>query len=151
MRIEDEIKQKKFESDVQRVIVNLAFTYSWMNGKFKEVFKPFGLSMQQYNVLRILRGRYPDTASAGEVKEVMLDKSPDLTRLVDRLVEKGYVDRSVCPENRRKVDLKITKAGLKLVEQVIKAHGQAEPIGEKLTRKDARTLSDLLDKMRESR
>lgn len=148
MRIEDEIQQKAFASAYEKVHVNLAFTSSWMSNRSKQVFKPYGITMQQYNVLRILRGKYPDACCAGTVKEVMVDKSPDLTRLMDRLVEKELVSREICPSNRRKIDIRITEVGLKLLDSMqdtVKVMTQASNV---LTEEEANHLSDLLDKLR---
>src|SRR5690606_34034541 len=83
-----------------------------------QVFKQFDITHQQYNVLRILRGRKGEPACCGEVKEVMLDKNPDITRLSDRLITKGFIERSTNPQNRREVQLSITEEGLKLLEKV---------------------------------
>lgn len=148
MKIEDEIKQKKFESDYQRVLVNLAYSNNWAMNRAKPVFMAHGLTMQQYNVLRILRGRYPEVCSASDVKEVMLDKSPDLTRLLDRLVIKKLITRKVCGENRRRVDLQITDNGLELLERMEPDVRSASDFSKNITQAEARQLSALLDKLR---
>ena len=149
MKIEEEIKQKKFESNYQKAHLNIMFTANWLMDKSKLLFKGFGITLQQYNVLRILKGKHPSSCAAGDIKEVMLDKSPDLTRLIDRLMEKGYVTRGVCVENRRKLDIAITDKGLALIKKIDpKIKVQFEQI-RKITDKEAIGLSRILDKMRE--
>lgn len=149
MKIEDAIKQKKkFDLPVQKAMVNIIYTYHWLMDKQSEVFKKEDITLQQYNVLRILKGRYPDAACVGDIKEVMLDKNPDLTRLCDRLVKKNLIVREFNSTNRRQVLIKITKQGLQLIKDL-------DPDLKKLAQnnfflhdKEADKLSDLLDKMR---
>ncbi|MCH8903581.1 MAG: MarR family transcriptional regulator [Bacteroidetes bacterium] len=149
MRIEQEIKQRKFTSDYQRAIINIMYTSNWFNENFKGVMSRFDITSQQYNVLRILKGRYPDKCASHEIKEVMLDKSPDLTRLMDRLIEKGFVKREVCEENRRKMDIVITKKGMNLVDSVSPSLKEFEnKFKKKISSKEAVELSKILDKMR---
>jgi len=149
MKIEEEIKQKKFESNYQKAHLNIMFTANWLMDKSKLLFKGFGITLQQYNVLRILKGKHPGCCAAGDIKEVMLDKSPDLTRLIDRLMEKGFVTRGVCEENRRKLDIAITDKGLTLIKEINpKLKVQFEQI-RKITDKEAIELNRILDKMRE--
>jgi DNA-binding MarR family transcriptional regulator len=148
MKIEQEIKQnKKFISNKEKALVNLLYTSNWYNTSSTGLLKDFEITVQQYNVLRILRGKFPNTTTCGEIKEVMLDKNPDLTRLVDRLVQKEFVVRSFNENNRRQVLVKISKKGLNLLSKL-------DPIIEKqtestnITEKEAETLSNLLDKLR---
>ncbi|MCH7535719.1 MAG: MarR family transcriptional regulator [Bacteroidetes bacterium] len=148
MRIEDEIKQNKFRDTHQKAFLNLLFTSKFIETKGKNAMKTFGVTMQQYNVLRILKGKHPALRSAEEIKEVMIDKSPDLTRLVDKLIEKKFVTREVCKENRRKLDIGITRLGLaqiaKLEPTLTAFHNDLK----KITNKEAEELSRILDKMR---
>ncbi|MCH8319037.1 MAG: MarR family transcriptional regulator [Bacteroidetes bacterium] len=149
MKIEEEIKQKKFESNYQMAHINIMFTANWLMDKSKTIFKLFGITPQQYNVLRILKGKHPGCCAAGDIKEVMLDKSPDLTRLIDRLMEKGFVTRGVCVENRRKLDIAITDKGLTLIKETApKIKAQFEQMNS-ITNKESIELSRILDKMRE--
>lgn len=149
MRIEDEIKQKNFESPLHKAIINLFFTSSWLRDRQSEVFKPFDLLPQHYNVLRILRGKYPEVCSAGEIKEVMLDKGPDVTRLVDKLYHVGLVDRKQCEENRRKVDIRITAQGLELLLQIdLEMKRLHQSISQGIGPEECLLLSDLLDRLR---
>ena len=133
---------------LQKVILNLIYTYNWHQEQTAKLFEEVDLTPQQYNVLRILRGRHPQPLSAGEVKEVMLDKSPDLTRLCDRLCRKGLVKRDQNPDNRRQVLINITDAGLGLLEQIEPQFAEAAKKWDNLTDEEAERLSDLLDKLR---
>lgn len=129
-------------------MVNLMFTSNWLNEKMKEVFKPYDITSQQYNVLRILKGKYPHPSAAGDIKSVMLDKTPDLTRLVDRLLKKELVHRETCEHNRRKVDIIITENGMKLLDLIQIEIGDDINILHNITQDEAELLSDILDKIR---
>ena len=148
MRFEDEIKQTKFIDPNQKAHLNVMFTANWLADRSKQVLKPFGITHQQYNVLRILKGKYPTACAASDIKEVMLDKGPDLTRLIDRLLTKGFVTREVCEENRRKVDIAINEKGLALLEQINpKLESEMQKM-EQLDDEQADLLCQLLDKIR---
>lgn len=148
MKIEAAIKQTKPMQPIQKAIINLMFTYNWHMERMTEVFKPFDLTPQQFNVLRILRGKYPETVTVGEVKSVMLDKNPDLTRLGDRLVQKDLVGRTSNPESRREVLLKITDKGITLLDQIEATMEKSKVQWQNLSDDEALLLSDLLDKLR---
>ena len=148
MEFGKEIKQKKFESEFHKAHLNLMYTSNWFQTKSKQFIKPYAITFQQFNVLRILKGKHPDSCSAGEILEVMIDKSPDLTRLVDRLIAKDYVSRCVCPDNRRKLDIVISNKGIALLNEinpVIKF--EFEKLNN-ITKKEATELSRILDKLR---
>lgn len=148
MKIEEALKQPKFGSAQQKAIINIMYTYSWMNGIQEEVFSKFDITSQQYKVLRILRGRYPNSVCAGDIKEVMIDRSPDLTRLCDRLVKKELVERQVNEYNRRQVLIKITHSGLELLKEIEPALKNMQKKFRNLTDDEAEKLSVLLDKLR---
>lgn len=148
MKIEDAINQRKFESPLHKAIINLLYTYNWLSDKQQATFQQFDVTLQQYNVLRILRGQHPNAVSVGDVKAVMLDKNPDLTRLCDRLVKKKLVKRELNVENRRQVLLKILPLGLDLLKKMEPSMKVAMS-SMKLTDTQAQQLSDLLDKIRE--
>ena len=149
MTIEQDIKQPAFKTNLEKAVVNLLYTYNWLRDHSQDVYKPFGLKMQHYNILRILKGKYPEVISPGEIKEVMLDKAPDLTRLLDKLVEMELVSRQLCPENRRKMDIRITKNGLELLSVLMKRQDTLyKDMASRLDENEAATLSNLLDKMR---
>jgi DNA-binding MarR family transcriptional regulator len=148
MKIEEAIRQRKPMSPLQKVMINIIYTYNWHVERSMEVFKPFDLTSQQYNVLRILRGRHPESVAVGDVKAVLLDKNPDLTRLCDRLVQKNLIERALNEQNRREVLLQITPAGIELLERIEPAMQEAAKDWDRLTPEEAETLSDLLDKLR---
>lgn len=150
MKIEDEIRQPTFASPLQRAMVNLQFTYHWFADKTDSIFKSHDLTRQQFNILRILRGKHPQVVPVGDVKDVMLDKNPDLTRLCDRLVQKQLIRRCTDEANRRQVLLGITELGFDKLERIgIELKGASEAhIG--LTEIEAVQLSELLDKMRKA-
>lgn len=147
MRIEEEIHQKKFRSEVQKATINLLFTSNWLTNRHKDFFKQYGLTPQQFNVLRILRGQHPGSISTSEIKARMLDKNSDASRIVDRLTLKGWVSKKVCPDDRRLVDVTITHDGLNLLTRMdADTNALDESLG--LSESDAEQLNLLLDKMR---
>ncbi|MDX1629533.1 MAG: MarR family transcriptional regulator [Fulvivirga sp.] len=147
MRIEDEIKQRKFRSELQKVNINLLYTSNWLINKHKNFFKQYDITPQQYNVLRILRGQHPEKISTSEIKERMLDKNSDVSRIVDRLTGKDLVLKNTCPTDRRLVDVTISKKGLNLLSKMDNTVNLLdESIG--LSQEEARMLNELLDKAR---
>ena len=148
MNIESAIRQVKPMQPIQKAIVNLMYTYNWHMDRTAALFKPYELTPQQFNVLRIVRGRHPEPAPVGEVKNVMLDKNPDLTRLCDRLLQKGLIGRELNPTSRREVLLSITPCGLDLLDKIEAVFEQQKDHWQTLTDAEATALSDLLDKFR---
>lgn len=149
MKIDDAIRQRQFEDDYQRALINLIYTSNWLRDEQIRRLKPFGLLPQHYNLLRIIKGRHPEPVSPGEMKEVMLDKANDLTRLLDKLEKKGLISRKLCETNRRKMDVHITAEGLRLLEQAGAVfHELQAEIMQQLSDLEAAKLSRLLDKMR---
>lgn len=149
MKLHDSIKQTESKNPQTQAWVNLMFTYHHMTDRIRQVFKQFDITQQQYNVLRILRGKKNQPATCGEVKQVMLDKNPDLSRLSDRLLAKGLIQREVNPNNRREVELTITQKGLQLIASIEPPLKEALRLENALTNEEATQLSQLLDKMRE--
>jgi len=149
MRLEEEIKQTSFKNEVHKVNLNVMFTGGWLNARTCHALKPYKLSHQQYNVLRILRGAPEHSANLCEIQVRMLDRMSNATRLVEKLRLKGLLTRELCPDNRRKVDIRITPAGLKLLgkidEKLNRMHAESS---RNLTEEEARNLNALLDKMR---
>lgn len=129
--------------------LNVIYTANWLVDSTKALFKSSGLSMPLYNVLRIVKGKDPEVISPGEIKEVMLDKSPDVTRLLDKLVSQGFIFREVCPENRRKVNVSITKEGKQKTDDLKKALDLITAKQKRLTKQEATNLNNLLDKIRD--
>lgn len=148
MKFEKEIKQQKFRSAKQKATLNLLFTSSWLTNRHKDFFKEYGLTPQQYNVLRILRGQHPESISTSDIKARMLDKNSDASRIVDRLTIKGWVTKTVSPADRRLVDVIISQDGLDLLERMDSKTDELDhTIG--LTEQEADLLSNLLDKVRD--
>lgn len=148
MKIEEEIKQTKpFANPQTKAVVNLNFTASWLTGLQAQLLKPYGISIQQYNILRILKGMHPKPATVKILIERMLDKNSNASRLVDKLLKKGLLERNACPRDRRRVDVMITEAGLDMIKQVTRAMKKNKTLVS-LTDDEALLLSDLLDKMR---
>ena len=148
MKINESIKQREFENPQNQVWINLMYTHNHLMDHISQVFKKHGITKQQYNVLRILKGKNNMPATCGEVKGVMLDKNPDLSRLGDRLVAKGLINRAVNEDNRREVELSITKAGLERVDRMHPELRENMQVLYNLSDEEARQLSGLLDKLR---
>lgn len=150
MKIEDAIKQKKYSSLQLKVMLNIIYTSNWLLDRQNQVFKKHGLLAQHYNVLRILRGAHPQPLSPSDIKEVMLDKCNDLTRLVDKLERNELVDRKISPLNRRKVDVLITEKGLQLLSTLdMVIDKETDLIKNKLNDVEAEFVNNILDKIRE--
>ncbi len=147
--IEQAIHQPNFSSPLHRAQVNIVYTSSWLNQITTKSLKPFGLSLQQFNILRILRGRAGKPATIKLLTERMLDKMSNASRLVDKLKDKGLVERQECPTDRRRVDIVITQSGLELIQRASDAvENKNNFAGDGLTEEEATQLSLLLDKLR---
>lgn len=118
MNIEEAIKSTVPLNPHTKTVLNIMYTSRIVEEKVAEMLKPFGISMQQYNVLRILRGQKGKPANLSTIQERMINKMSNTTRLVDKLIEKGFVERSICESNRRKVEISITHNGLSLLEEI---------------------------------
>jgi DNA-binding MarR family transcriptional regulator len=150
VRLEDEIKQSTFQSEGQKAYLNILYTAGWLSLRQAAAFRPYGLTLPQFNVLRILRGQHPKPATVALLIDRMLDKTSNASRIVDKLEEKKLVTRTVCPANRRAVDICITEAGLDLLGQIdesgltdIRQSGMKA-----LSESEAAQLNELLDKIR---
>lgn len=149
MKLEDEIKQSKFRTEYHKLIVNIIYTGSWLNFRQIQFFRAYGLSPQQFNILRILRGQHPAPASVNLLMERMLDKTSNASRLVDKLESKQLVSRKECQADRRQVDVIISQKGLALLEKIDKMQEQEERKYIGLTEKEVHRLNELLDKLRD--
>lgn len=149
MKLEQAIKQKKFESEHHRSVLNIIYTASWLLSRQNELFKEYGITQPQYNILRILRGQHPKPATINMLIDRMLDKSSNASRIVERLRKKGLIDRRECEEDRRAVDVFITKQGLKLLRQIDHDSDRLLDGISNLTEKEAKQLGELLDKVRD--
>ncbi len=148
MKIEDAIKQKEFKSEHQKLFINILYTANWLNNETLKALKPFGLSPQQYNVLRILKGQHPNSISVNNIIDRMLDKSSNASRLVDKLKQKDLVEREVCTNDRRQVDIKITTKGLKLLTDIGEKLDNLNGFKDSITIEEAKKLNNYLDKIR---
>jgi len=145
-RIEEEIRQTRFTSIHQKAVVNLIFTSNWLQTKQHVFFKGFGITGQQFNILRILKGQYPKSISGTDIKARMLDRNSDVSRLLDRLVAKKLITKTTCPNDKRASDVSISDEGLTLLAEINKTRKQESVLS--LSDEEASLLSDLLDKAR---
>ena len=148
MGIEQDVKQTKFRTVHNKLIVNLMFTSNWLYNSQAGVLKPHGLTVQQYNVLRILRGQTPQPVRINDIIERMMDKMSNASRLVDKLLQKGFVERTESSIDRRAVDVVITQAGLDVLTQLDEQQTDWESRLHTLNETEANELSILLDKLR---
>jgi len=149
MGIEKDIQQAKFRNAHQKAGINLIYTVAWLRDKTKSIFDAEDITSQQFNILRILRGSSPQPLSTLQIRERMLDKMSDTSRIVDRLIVKGLVKKVVCKNDRRLVDVMITDKGRKLLERLDSRQDEIDGVLGNLSEKDANMLSDLLDKIRD--
>lgn len=137
--------KSKFANDKTKALINILYTASWVTNIQNTFFNPFGISPQQYNILRILNGA-GEPLKAQTVKGRMIDRSPNATRLMDKLCAKELIERIPCPGDRRVVHIRITDKGKQLLEDI--PDNLSETILKNLTENEATQLSDLLDKLR---
>ncbi|HRE38113.1 MAG TPA: MarR family transcriptional regulator [Chitinophagaceae bacterium] len=149
MGIEKDIQQAKFRNAHQKAAINLIYTLSWIKERTKCIFETEDITSQQFNILRILRGSFPQPLSTLQIRERMLEKMSDTSRIVDRLIAKGLVKKVICKNDRRLVDVIITDKGKKLLERLDTRQDEIDGVLGNLSEKDANTLSDLLDKIRD--
>jgi DNA-binding MarR family transcriptional regulator len=149
MKIEDEIKQPRFRDIYQKVAVNILFTSNWLMGRQQDFFKPFGITTQQFNILRILRGQHPNAISGVEIKSRMLDRNSDISRLLDRLLKKDLISKCQSENDKRAANVSITPKGLDLLQNIDEKFVAAERGHfSGLSETEAIQLSQLLDKAR---
>ena len=147
--IEKELKISRQLPNCKRALLNVLFTSNWINDEITSALKPFDISTQQFNVLRILKGMKGEACSLQTIQERMISKMSNTTRLVDKLISKGFVDREQCESNRRKVDISITNRGLVALERINEAVDTAESImTDRLTKHELEDLNTLLNKIR---
>ncbi|MES2268918.1 MAG: MarR family transcriptional regulator [Bacteroidota bacterium] len=148
MGIEEDIKSTNFEDNYHKAVINLNYTYGWINNYMRPEFERYKLTQQQFNILRILRGQYPKPATVNLLKDRMIDKMSDASRIVDRLVQKGLVSRCTNSRDRRAVDIRISDEGLEILKKMDACFKTKDLFKKNLTEEEAGQLSDLLDKMR---
>lgn len=148
MSIEHDIQQQSFRSNRQKAMINLIYTYNWLMERVKNFLAAEGITPQQYNILRILRGANPVPLSTLQIRERMLDKASDTSRIVDRLVTKGLAQKSICATDKRLVDVLITDKGLDLLHKLASRDQDMDDTLGSLGEAEAQALSELLDRMR---
>ncbi len=149
MKIEELLKTKDTMQPSKKLALNLIVTANHISDKIQEAIKPFGISSQQFNVLRILRGQKGKPANLSTIQERMVTKMSNTTRLVDKLVEKGLSERIICPSNRRKIEIRITEEGLLLLKELDPIIENVEnSFAEKINDKEIESLNTKLNELR---
>src|ERR1700744_1497658 len=147
MALENEINQRKFRTEYQKARINLIYTYNWLSEKITSIFEEWDITPRQFNILRILRGEGKPLSTL-QIRQRMLDKMSDTSRIVDRLLKKGLVKKTPNDEDRRLVDVVITPKGRKLLEKIDPLEDVADQIMMHLSEEETKTLNGLLDKLR---
>ncbi len=148
MELEKEIQSNKFEDNYHKAVVNISYTYSWLSTILRERLEKHQITHQQFNILRILRGQYPNPATVNLLKERMVDKMCDASRIVDRLVQKELVTRCTNSKDRRAVDIRISEKGLNVLSQIDCQLKMGDLLSHNITEEEAQILCTLLDKLR---
>lgn len=148
MSLEKDIQQREFRSEHQKALLNLLYTNNHVVSQMNDMFKNFEVTRQQFNVLRILRGQYPGHASVNLIKERMLDKMSDASRIVERLRVKGFLTREHCESDKRAVQVTITESGLALLNKMENDVAHLDSLLDNLSEEETRTLNVLLEKIR---
>lgn len=146
--INEEIQQKKFTNEYSKLAINILYTSSWLNSIHNALFKEYGLTQQQFNTLRILRGQHPKAASVNLIKDRMIDKMSNVSRIIDKLKAKSMVTRKPCKNDRRQVDIMITKKGLDLLDELDIRMKPFESQFHNISEDEAAEMNTLLDKWR---
>ncbi|KQC01938.1 MarR family winged helix-turn-helix transcriptional regulator [Pedobacter sp. Hv1] len=147
-QLKKQTKVSKFENVYQQTVVNICFTYHWGNKKVKDALVPYDVTQQQYNVLRILKKQYPSPSTINLIRTQILDKMSDASRIVERLVQKGLVDKTENNYDKRAVDIMISEKGLALLKKLDKGIDLSKFIAKHITKEEATQLNVLLDKLR---
>jgi DNA-binding MarR family transcriptional regulator len=150
MSLEKDINQPKFRNEQQKGVLNIMFTYNWIVERIKAMLDKEDITPQQFNILRILRGSHPQPLSTLQIRERMLDKMSDTSRIVDRLILKNLVSKKICAGDKRLVDVTITDKGRRLLEKLDKRNEEMDEIIKELSTSELKTLNKLLDKIRKS-
>jgi DNA-binding MarR family transcriptional regulator len=147
MGIEKDIQQSCFRNEFQKMGINLIYTANWLNEKMAHILENEEITQQQYNILRILRGSECPLSTL-KIRERMLDKMSDTSRIVDRLIAKGLVEKNACLKDKRLVDITISKTGMVLVDKLDQFNDQIDAVLKGVDEKEAQTINQLLDKIR---
>lgn len=147
MKIEDEIKGR-FRNEYHKGMINLKYTTNHLSYKFLQFLKKHNVTEQQYNILRVLRGFNTGPSTIGFLKERMLDKSSDVSRIIDKLYERKLVERTESKNDRRQKEVRISKTGLVQLKKLDCIESEVDKLLHKLSDKEVKTLNILLDKIR---
>ncbi len=150
MGLEKDIQQSSFSGQNQKAVINLIYTYHWVTERIKNILLEEDITLQQYNILRILRGSDPRPLSTLMIRERMLDKMSDTSRIVDRLLLKKLVSKRLCNTDKRLVDVSITKEGKAMLQRIDERDNEMRKVMEMLNEDELITLNKLLDKLRGS-
>lgn len=148
MSLEHDIKQDKFASEYHKAALNIMYTSGWLYNRNASHLKPHGITPEQFNVLRILRGSHPNKMMLSDITSRMIDKSSNCTRLVEKLRIKGLVSREICENNRRQVDIGITPKGLSLLTKIDKDSEEWVSTIKNISLAEAKELNRIMDKLR---
>jgi DNA-binding MarR family transcriptional regulator len=148
MRLEDEIKQERFENEAQKLLINILYTGICIQSFNYHVLKPFSLTPQQYNILRILRGQYPNSANINTLIDRMMDKMSNASRLVDKLLEKKLVKKTINPQDKRQASVAITQKGLDLLSELDVIVKKNNTLSNFISDEEAKICNQILDKAR---
>lgn len=148
MKIEEEIKQAKFRNAHQKAVINLLYTANWLLDRNASFFKGYGITNQQFNILRILRGQHPKKISGSEIKSRMIDKNSDVSRLLDRLLTKNLIEKTPCPNDKRAADVMISQKGLDLLHEIDEKMDATDVKTLGINSEEAEALNNLLDRCR---
>ena len=148
MGLEQDLKQERFANEYEKMVVNILFTGSWLSNLNATRLKPFGLTPQQYNVLRILRGSHPKPMMLADITSRMIDRNSNATRLVEKLRHKGLVKREVCKNNRRQLDISVTDSGLEVLRKIDEGRDQWLEKLITISKPEVVELNNMLDRLR---
>jgi DNA-binding MarR family transcriptional regulator len=149
MLLEQRIQQSRpFRSEHERAAVNVLYTATWILEHMRDFLAGYGITQQQYNVLRILRGQYPESISTCDIRNRMIDRAPDASRIVDRMIAKNLVQKTPSVKDKRRIDVTITKNGLALLDAISVAMEGPDNLLRRLSTEDCKNLNTLLDTMK---
>jgi DNA-binding MarR family transcriptional regulator len=148
MGIEKDIQQTNFRNEFQKMGINIIYTANWLNEKMGQILATEDITQQQYNILRILKGSDAPLSTL-KIRERMLDKMSDTSRIVDRLIVKGLVEKTACIKDKRLVDITVSKKGLQLLEKLDSLNDHIDSVLKGVSEKEAQAMNQILDKLRE--
>lgn len=149
MNIEASLQKLNFQTEWQKLRVNILFTANWLNNEIKQFLAPFGITQKQYNILKILRSKHPETIAIQDLRMHMVDKMSDVSRIIDRLVKKKLIEKNPCIHDKRSNRVQITASGLELLLQIDKHACGLDEMMQGISLEKAEELNQLLNDIRE--